>query len=34
MIMMIISYGEHRFDAEKFADPSAMVNQLHSQVYP
>ncbi|XP_046460215.1 myogenesis-regulating glycosidase-like isoform X3 [Daphnia pulex] len=24
-------YGEHRFDAEKFADPSAMVNQLHSQ---
>ncbi|XP_057372341.1 myogenesis-regulating glycosidase-like [Daphnia carinata] len=24
-------YGEHQFDADKFPDPAAMVNQLHSQ---
>jgi hypothetical protein len=27
-----ISYGDHQFDAGKFSDPSAMVNQLHNQV--
>lgn len=31
-IVLLFSYGEHQFDAEKFPDPAAMVNQLHSQV--